>query len=83
MMPLEVFRRVLAECRETASVIQFYFQGEPLLNKDLPQMIREAHEAGLYTIVSTNSQAMTPELAEALVKSGLDRIIISREPPMR
>ena len=79
MMPLEVFRHVLAECRETASVIQFYFQGEPLLNKDLPQMIREAHEAGLYTIVSTNSQAMTPELAEALVQSGLDRIIISMD----
>jgi radical SAM protein with 4Fe4S-binding SPASM domain len=79
MMPLEVFRRVLAECRETASVIQFYFQGEPLLNKDLPQMIREACEAGLYTIVSTNSQAMTPELAEALVQSGLNRIIISMD----
>ena len=79
MMPLEVFRRVLAECRETASVIQFYFQGEPLLNKDLPQMIHEAHEAGLYTIVSTNSQAITPELAEALVKSGLNRIIISMD----
>ena len=42
-------------------------------------MIREAHEAGLYTIVSTNSQAMTPELAEALVQSGLDRIIISMD----
>ena len=79
MMPLEVFRRVLAECRETASVIQFYFQGEPLLNKDLPQMIRDACEAGLYTIVSTNSQAMTPELAEALVQSGLNRIIISMD----
>ena len=42
-------------------------------------MIREAHEAGLYTIVSTNSQAMTPQLAEALVQSGLDRIIISMD----
>ena len=79
MMPLEVFRRVLAECRETAFVIQFYFQGEPLLNKDLPQMIRQAHEAGLFTIVSTNSHAITPELAEALVQSGLDRIIISMD----
>ena len=42
-------------------------------------MIREAHEAGLYTIVSTNAQAMTPELAEQLVASGLDRIIISMD----
>ena len=79
LMPLEVFRRVLAECRETAWVMQFYFQGEPLLNKDLPQMIREAHEAGLYTIVSTNAQAMTQTLAQQLVASGLDRIIISMD----
>ena len=79
MMPLSVWHRVLNEVKQQASIIQFYFQGEPLLNKDLPQMIREAHEAGLYTIVSTNSQAMTPQLAEALVQSGLNRIIISMD----
>ena len=79
LMPLEVFRWILAECRETAWIMQFYFQGEPLLNKDLPIMIREAHEAGLYTIVSTNAQAMTEAMAEALVTSGLDRIIVSMD----
>ena len=42
-------------------------------------MIKEAHDAGLYTIVSTNAQAMTPELAQALVASGLDRIIVSMD----
>ncbi len=78
-MPIEVFRRVLAEVKETAWVIQFYFQGEPLLNKDLPQMIKAAHEAGLYTIVSTNAQAMTEHLAEQLVTAGLDRIIVSMD----
>ena len=79
MMSLDIWHRILAEIRDTAFIIQFYFQGEPLLNKDLPQMIREAHEAGLYTIVSTNAQAMTPEMAEQLVASGLDRIIISMD----
>ena len=74
-----VWSRILSEIRDTAWVIQFYFQGEPLLNKDLPIMIREAHDAGLYTIVSTNAQAMTPELATALVASGLDRIIVSMD----
>jgi len=78
-MSLKVFRRILAESRETAWVMQFYFQGEPLLNKDLPQMIAEAHDAGMFTIVSTNAQAMTEEMAEALVKAGLDRIIISMD----
>ena len=79
IMPLEVWHRVLAEVKETAWVMQFYFQGEPLLNKDLPQMIREAHEAGLYTIVSTNAQAMTEYMAEQLVAAGLDRIIVSMD----
>jgi len=79
IMPLEVWHRTLQQVASTAHTIQFYFQGEPLLHPDLPQMIREAHDAGLYTIVSTNAQALTPELAEALVASGLDRIIISMD----
>ena len=79
IMPLEVWHRVLAEIRDTALIVQFYFQGEPLLNKDLPQMIKEAHEAGLYTIVSTNAQAMTEYIAEQLVTAGLDRIIVSMD----
>ena len=78
-MSYPVWQRTLAEAAKTAWTIQFYFQGEPLLNKNLPQMIAEAHEAGLYTIVSTNAQAMTKELAEALVAAGLDRIIVSMD----
>jgi radical SAM protein with 4Fe4S-binding SPASM domain len=78
-MSREVWERTLSEIRDTAFVIQFYFQGEPLLNKNLPSMIREAHEAGLYTIVSTNAQALTSEMAEALVQAGLDRIIVSMD----
>ena len=79
LMPREVWERVLVEVKDTAHTIQFYFQGEPLLHPELPQMIREAHEAGLYTIVSTNAQALTQERAEALVASGLNRIIISMD----
>ena len=78
-MSMDLWERVLSQIKDSAWVIQFYFQGEPLLNKDLPLMIREAHDAGLYTIVSTNAQAMTPELANALVAAGLDRIIISMD----
>ena len=79
LMAKEVWQRVLTEVKDTAHTIQFYFQGEPLLNKELPQMIREAHEAGLYTIVSTNAQALTQPLAEELVRAGLNCIIISMD----
>ena len=78
-MSREVWERILGEVKEYAMVMQFYFQGEPLLNNDLAQMVAEAHAAGLYTIVSTNAQAMTRELAEALVQAGLSRIIVSMD----
>ena len=40
-------------------------------------MIACAHQVGIYTIVSTNAQTINKELANALVKSGLSRIIVS------
>ena len=78
-MSREVWERVLEQIAPYAHTVQFYFQGEPLLNRDLPQMIREAHERGLYTIVSTNAQALTMEVAEELVKVGLSKIIVSMD----
>lgn len=78
-MPREVWQRTLQEISPFAHTIQFYFQGEPLLHKDLPQMVAEAHSEGMYTIVSTNAQAMTEELAVALVQAGLSRIIVSMD----
>lgn len=77
LLTMELFHRILDDVKEHAHTMQFYFQGEPLLNKQLPEMIAAAHQVGLYTIVSTNAQALTPEMANALVKSGLSRIIVS------
>lgn len=57
--------------------IQFFFQGEPLLNQELHKMIALAHEQGIYTIVSTNAQTLTPLLADRLIQAGLNRIIVS------
>ena len=76
-MPLSIFERVLEQVQANAHTMQFYFQGEPLLNKQLTEMIAMAHQVGLYTIVSTNAQALNRSMAEALVKSGLNRIIVS------
>lgn len=75
----EVWERTLEEIRPYAHTVQFYFQGEPLLNKDLNKMVYEANRDGLYTVVSTNAQAMTQEIAENLVGAGLRRIIVSMD----
>ena len=77
LLTMDLFRRILDQVKASAHTMQFYFQGEPLLNKQLPEMIAAAHQVGLYTIVSTNAQALSRSTAEALVKSGLSRIIVS------
>lgn len=76
-MPMSLYRQVVENIAPTAHTLQLFFQGEPLLCRDLPEMVRLAHELRLYTIISTNGQAMTPQLARDLVEAGLDRIIVS------
>ena len=76
-MSWDTYMRILTQVQATAHTIQFYFQGEPLLNPLLPKMIARARVAGLFTVVSTNAQALTRSMAHELVKSGLHRIIVS------
>ena len=76
-MSIALFQQILEEAKPYVHTMQFYFQGEPLLNEHLGEMIRLAHEAGIYTVVSTNAQALTRALAEQLVNVGLSRIIVS------
>lgn len=74
---MELFLRILAQVKDSTHTMQFYFQGEPLLNKQLPEMIALAHKVGIYTIVSTNAQTLNRSMADALVQSGLNHIIVS------
>ena len=52
--------------------------GEPLLNKRLPELIERCKRYDIWVLVSTNlSVPMTADAAEALVRSGLDSLILS------
>lgn len=76
-MSMELFAKILSEGAPYCHTLIFYFQGEPLLHKDLPEMIRMAHQQRLYSIVSTNAQLLDRNYAERLVAAGLDKIIVS------
>ncbi len=77
MLDVALFAKLLKENARYMHTVMFYFQGEPLLNRDLPTLIRMAKEHNLYTYLSTNLQALTPDLARALIASGIDRIVAS------
>ncbi len=71
------FMKVINRSSRYIHTMIFHFQGEPLLNNNLPQMIAIARQYKIYTMLSTNGLLMTNDLAERLVKSGLSHIIVS------
>ncbi|MBR1929059.1 MAG: radical SAM protein [Paludibacteraceae bacterium] len=73
----DTLSKILDEIGDNLNVIIFHFQGEPLLNKQISQLIRMAKSYGIYTILSTNAQLLTSEMARQLINSGLDKIIVS------
>lgn len=75
----QLLERILKEVEDSVSCIQFYFQGEPLLAADLPEMVKLAKSYDMYCIVSTNAQTLDEELAIRLIESGLDKIIVSMD----
>jgi len=53
--------------------------GEPLLNKELPQMIRYLKERGTYVLFNSNGIALTPRRGQALIDAGLDEYRLSMD----
>lgn len=51
--------------------------GEPLLNRDLPKMIRHLKERDVYVLFNSNLALLTPAKAHELIDSGLDELRVS------
>jgi len=74
-MTRDVFERLARECAEHATKLWLHFLGEPLLHKDLADMVRFAKDVGVQEVgLSTNGVTLESALAEALLTSGLDRL---------
>ena len=71
--------RDVAEFPDRIKVLRLYKDGEPLVNKRLPSMIRSAKETGLFETIDTTTNAglLTHDKSEAIIDAGLDLINIS------
>jgi pyrroloquinoline quinone biosynthesis protein E len=66
--------------REAAAlgVLQVHLSGgEPAARRDLSEIVRAAHEAGLYNNLITSAVGLTPQTLAALADAGLDHVQIS------
>jgi PqqA peptide cyclase len=69
--------RVLTEARELG-VLQLHASGgEPLLRRDLVEIVAAAHDLGLYTNLVTSALGLSRSKAEQLLAAGLDHVQVS------
>ena len=73
----DFFRQTIDQIHKRLMYLIFYFQGEPYINPNFLDMVRYAHDHGIYTITSTNGHFLNDENARKTIESGLDRMIIS------
>src|SRR5438105_6502713 len=71
------WQRVLAEAAQLG-VVQIHFSGgEPLVRRDLAELIRWARQLDLYTHLSTGATLAGEGVLERLKEAGLDALQIS------
>ncbi len=71
------WQRVLTEARDLG-VLQLHLSGgEPLLRRDLADIVRHAAGLGFYTNLITSALGLTPHRARELRDAGLDHVQVS------
>jgi radical SAM protein with 4Fe4S-binding SPASM domain len=75
----DTFASIIDQFKKFGISINLYFQGEPFLHANLLKMIAYASKNNIYTTVSTNGQLLHSFHTEELIKSGLNRLIISAD----
>jgi MoaA/NifB/PqqE/SkfB family radical SAM enzyme len=79
-MSFGMFCRVIDQVRKTCIAASLYNLGEPMLNKNMPRMIRYAQANGINTYFTSNfSMPISNEHLTELVESGLTLIVVAMD----
>ena len=77
-MSFELYQSILSDLDGALSRLMLYNYGEPFLHPRLLDMIAQAHQAEVYTRVSTNGLVFMRSItADDLIASGLDYVRVS------
>lgn len=76
-MGMDVFRSAIDQLRGVLYRVGLFNWGEPLLHPDILEMIAYARERDMATAISSNLSFRRPGLAQGLVESGLEHLIVS------
>ncbi len=69
--------KILTELKKELAYVNFYFQGEPFINKNIFDAIQQATDYGIYSSTSTNAHFLDDATCQKIIETGLKRLIIS------
>jgi len=76
LMSFSNFILTIDSIKNSIHVVYLYYTGEPLIHPDICKMINYVHQKNLYSIISTNATLLDQKIADELLFSGLDEIIL-------
>ena len=76
-LKIDTNKKILDGLGKNLQYINYYFQGEPFINPNFLQVVKEARKRNIYVLTSTNAHFISEKTAHEIIDSGLSEIIIS------
>jgi radical SAM protein with 4Fe4S-binding SPASM domain len=77
LLNLKYFMDWIDQIKGTGFYIQLFFQGEPFINKQLPEMINYAQKNNVYVSVSTNGHFINEKNLDFVLDNAPNKLIFS------
>lgn len=71
------FKNWIDQIKDTGFYVQLFFQGEPYINKHLPEMIKYAQQNKVYISISTNGHFVNSKNVDLVLENAPDKLIYS------
>lgn len=75
-MDLDTFKKIIDNSYKSFSAVLLYWSNEPLLNKDIAEMVHYCNSLNLYTFISTNVMPLNEKITRQLIEAGLDEMLL-------
>ncbi|HSL89444.1 MAG TPA: radical SAM protein [Ignavibacteriaceae bacterium] len=77
LLKYDEFKKWIDQIKSTGFYVQLFFQGEPFINKQLPQMIKYAQKNKVYISISTNGHFIDLTNVDFILDNAPDKLIYS------
>ncbi|MBS4034914.1 MAG: SPASM domain-containing protein [Ignavibacterium sp.] len=77
LLKYDEFKNWIDQIKSTGFYVQLFFQGEPFINKQLPEMIKYSQENRVYISISTNGHFINQSNVDFILDNAPDKLIYS------